>query len=183
MPIYKPPSLVRQNAFMLEDDQTETPLDRVCRICFKVTTDDDDDLFQPCQCQSSTYSTLYAHQKCFSQWLKENGYPTHCIKCKSVYAKVPSTDISKSRRRRRCVLFIVISIIVLYSLYHLLSPCSTIETIPSTKLYADFGVNTYKNVPDMLVAPRISKSCVKSSFPMHCTISVMAISILLYFFY
>lgn len=50
-------------------------------------------------------------------------------------------------------MFIVISIIVLYSLYHLLSSCSTIETIPSTKLYADFGDNTYKNVPDVLVAP------------------------------
>ncbi|KAL0141849.1 hypothetical protein V8B55DRAFT_1492706 [Mucor lusitanicus] len=181
MPIYKPPSLVRQNAFIVEDDQTETPLDRVCRICFNVATDGDDDLFQPCQCKSSMYSTLYAHQKCFSQWLKENGYPTHCIKCRSVYAKIPSRDISKSRRKY--VLFIVISLIVLYSLYHLLSSCSTIETIPSTKLYADFGDNVYKNVPDVLVAPRISKSCVKSSFPMHCTISVMMISIVLFLFY
>ncbi|KAG2204867.1 hypothetical protein INT46_009287 [Mucor plumbeus] len=57
MPIFKPPSLIRQNAFILEDNQTETPLDSVCHICFEIATDDNQ-LFQPCQCHSSMYPSL-----------------------------------------------------------------------------------------------------------------------------
>ncbi|KAI8646486.1 hypothetical protein BD408DRAFT_269946 [Parasitella parasitica] len=180
MPIYKPPSLIRQNAFILEDDQTETPLDSVCRICYEIGADDNP-LFQPCQCHSATYPTLYryAHSKCFSRWLSEHGYPQQCTKCKSVYAKAPSTVILKNRRKY--VISLIMSFIVLYSIYHLISSCSTFEEIPDTKLYADFGADTYNNVPEILYAPRISKSCIKSSIQIHC-VSITMISILLFLF-
>ncbi|CEP11126.1 hypothetical protein [Parasitella parasitica] len=134
-----------------KDDQTETPLDsQVCRICYE-SDEDDNPLFQPCQCHSATYPTLYAHSKCFNRWLSDHGYPQQCTKCKSVYAKAPSTIISKNRRKY--VISLIMSIIVLYSIYRLISSCSTFEEIPDTKLYADFGADTYNNVPEILYAP------------------------------
>lgn len=38
-------------------------------------------------------------------------------------------------------------------MYHLISNCSTLEEITNTKLIADFGDDTYNNVPDVLYAP------------------------------
>jgi hypothetical protein len=55
--------------------------------------------------------------------------------------------------RRKYVIPLLISFIVLYSIYHLISNCSTLEEITSTKLIADFGDDTYNNVPDVLYAP------------------------------
>ncbi|KAI9348374.1 hypothetical protein BD770DRAFT_395303 [Pilaira anomala] len=152
------PCLTRQNAFLLEDNERLSPLDLFCGICFESTTDQV--LVKPCTCIVRNKSYL-AHERCFLHWLEKNGHPLYCTRCKSKYRL--SIESSLLRARLYFLFGLMTFVSMTYFLIHIYN-CSKIESFKKCEIQSQFGDDTFVRVPEQLILPTISLTCLKSSF-------------------
>ncbi|KAI7894366.1 uncharacterized protein EV154DRAFT_498529, partial [Mucor mucedo] len=153
------PCLTRQNAFLVEDYEVNSPLDWFCSICCQVS---ESELVQPCNCVVKSKPYL-AHEKCFLDWSDKNGRPRYCTRCKGRYS--PTRGYSRLEK----FVFVAVTSVSCFTLYLIVHvvKCSTIKTFQKVDIELRYGTETFSHVPDRLTMPTISAQCWKSSFVIH----------------
>ncbi|KAL9542728.1 hypothetical protein MBANPS3_008459 [Mucor bainieri] len=91
----------------------------------------------------------------------------------------PNQAAAAAARQRRLVIKFLI--LVFYAAYHLISSCTTIERINNADFQDTYGVDVYRNVPDVVVIPRVHKSCLRASFTAHFIACTLVMIVMLYF--
>ncbi|KAI9473822.1 MAG: hypothetical protein EXX96DRAFT_579495 [Benjaminiella poitrasii] len=160
------PSLNRQNAFLLEEsDALSNSLNVICNECKQTQScNEQNQLIQPCQCWQNHKSSIYIHTECFNDWLKKNDYPQACGSCKSTYAAVSSPSSSLFSNIKWKVLLAIFVMLILYFCIHI-NDCLVVEILSKSEIYEKYGKDgSLRNVPESLILPKISASCMQSSY-------------------